>query len=213
MKNVILASVIVLILILVCITSLTIYSHNSRQNEVEEALTVAVEQALENLKINKQYPIENDDELVADFVQRLVMGIDSDSDIEVKILAIDREKGLLDVEVVETYRQLNGSTGKASYRKTVIFEEVYKTPEQYFSIDFMMEESYESGSFKTYKSYTLLEGQKVKFPGANPTMEGKTFVGWSDTKPSAENDYAPEVIPADKEIVLSEDLTFYAVFG
>ena len=63
MKNVIIAVGLVLVLVLSAFVSLTIYSHNSRQNEVEEALTVAVEQALENLLIDNQYSVANKDEL------------------------------------------------------------------------------------------------------------------------------------------------------
>lgn len=209
MKNVIIASGLVLIIILTIFTGLTIYSNNSRQNEVEEALTVAVEQALANLKIDKQYSVTNTDEFVADFVQRLVLGIDSDSNISVNILAVDIEKGLLDVEIVETYRQPNGSDGTASYRKTVILDEVYEDTKTLYSVIFMAENSYGTGNFEVYKSFSIVEGCDVIFPGIDPSMSDRTFVGWSLTEPTAENGYSPEISSGLK---VNKNLTFYAVF-
>lgn len=209
MKNVIIAFGMVVILILTVFVSLTIYSNNSRQNEVEEALTVAVEQALENLMVDQQYTIADTKEFIADFVQRLVVGLDSESEITVNILAVDTEKGLLDVEVVETYRQVNGTTGTASYRKTVILDAISNPPEEVFTVVFMVEETYASGNFKEYKKFTLTDGTKAIFPGANPALSGHNFAGWSLTKPDAANNYSPEIVT---DVTVTEDLVFYAVF-
>lgn len=212
MKNVIIAAGLILILVFTAVTSLTIYSHNSRQNEVEEALSVAVEQSMENLMISKQYSISNTEEFIADFTQRLILGIDSKSNITVNILAVDIEKGLLDVEVVETYRQMNGTDGVASYRKTVILEEGTKnTPTQY-TVTFKVERGHGSGNFQTYKVFTITSGNPVIFPGAEPTMGEQRFLGWSLTEPSAENNYKPQVEDKDNPPTVDKELTLYAVF-
>lgn len=209
MKNVIIAVGLVLVLILSAFISLTVYSHNSRQNEVEEALTVAVEQALENLMIDKQYTINNQEEFVADFTQRLILGIDSESTITVNILAVDIDKGLLDVEVVEEYTQLNGSVGTASYRKTVILETVVEDATAYHSVTFLVESGYGSGILEKYKEFTISHGSGVIFPGAKPTMEGHTFKGWSLTEPSADDGTTQELA---SDMNVEKDLVFYAVF-
>ena len=209
MKNVIIAVGLVLVLILSAFISLTVYSHNSRQNEVEEALTVAVEQALANLMIDKQYSIDSKEEFVADFTQRLILGIDSDSTITVNILAVDIKKGLLDVEVVEEYPQMNGSVGTASYRKTVILETVVEEATEYHAVTFMVESGFRSGVFVKYKEFTISHGSNVIYPGVEPSMEGRKFEGWSLTAPSAENEYSPDVTSAMKA---DKDLVFYAVF-
>lgn len=206
MKNVMVAYGLVLFLVLSCFVGLTIYGHNSRQNEAEEALAAAAEQALSNLTVEKQYSISSTEEFIADFTQRLVVGIDSNSDIEVNILAVDIEKGLLDVEVIETYRQVNGSTGKASYRKTVIFDEVYAEPVEYCSVHFMRETAAGSGEFELYKEFTITKGANVVFPGA--IKDEPNFKGWSRTAPE---DGSSEVIDTES-VTVDGDMMFYAVF-
>ena len=210
MKNMIIAFGLVIVIVLSALVSLTVYSYNARQNEVEEALTVAVEQALKDLVIDQETVSEDPNEFVADFVQWLVLGIDSDSEITVNILAMDLEKGLLDVEVIERFQQVNGSIGTASYRKTVILDQIPIKQKETHSVKFMVEDGYSSGSFKSYKEFTLTEGANVIFPGANPSMEGYAFVGWSLTQPSAENNYSPNIISAAE---VSGDMVFYAVFN
>lgn len=212
MKNVIIAVGLVLILILSAFISLTVYSHNTRQNEVEEALTVAVEQSLKNLKIDKQYAINNQEEFIADFTQRLILGIDSESTITVNILAVDIEKGLLDVEVIEEYNQLNGTVGTASYRKTVILDTVVADTTEYHTVTFMKETGYASGIFDKYKVFTLSDGSNVIFPGAAPTIAEHGFKGWSLSMPSAENEYSPDLVDTSAELKVDKDLVFYAVF-
>ena len=161
---------------------------------------MAVEQALENLKIDKQYSIASTEEFVADFTQRLILGIDSESDITVNILAVDIEKGLLDVEVIETYHQLNGSVGKASYRKTVILDEIYPDAVEQVTITFLVERE---GIWEPYKVFSIAQGGNVIFPGAQPSKEGHRFVGWSKSEDSTET-----VASA----VAEPNMKFYAVF-
>lgn len=212
MKNVIISAGLVLVIIISAFIALTIYGHNSRQNEVEEALTVAVEQALSNLAISKQYSAEEigTEEFLADFTQRLVLGIDSNSNIVVNILAVDTEKGLLDVEVVERYRQLDGSIGTASYRKTVILEEVYEFAVEYCTVTFKKELGFGSGDFVTYKEFTIADGSDIIFPGATPKLSDEySFVGWSLEAPAADNEYSPEIYNGTK---VDGDMELYAVF-
>ena len=57
MKNVIISIGLVMMMIITILILYTIYGQNTRQNEVEEALSAAVEQTLENMKIDKSYDI------------------------------------------------------------------------------------------------------------------------------------------------------------
>lgn len=208
MKNVIIASGLVLILIFTAVISLTIFSRNPRQNEPEEALSRAVEQSLESLMVDKQYSIANAEEFVAEFTQRLVLGVDSKSTITVNVLAVDIEKGLLDVEVVERYPQPNGSTGEVRCRRTAILDVVYEEPVSFRTIQFLTQDGFASGDFKTYKVFTVANGSNVIFPGTSPTLSGRTFKGWSLEAPSEENK-SPATTSA---MVADKDLVFYAVF-
>lgn len=210
MKNVLIAAGLVVIIVFTTVISLTMFGHNTRQNEVEAALTSAVEQTLSNLMVEKHYSINNTHEFIADFTQRLVLGLDSDSEVTINILAMDMEKGLLDVEVVETYRQMDGSTGSASYRKTVILDEVpaeengEEAPLGPCSITFMVESVAAPGSYEIYKMFTIPAGHNVIFPGKAPEKTDSTFVGWSLAADSA------EIVTSTMQA--SENMIFYAVF-
>ena len=81
-----------------------------RENEMDKALNTAVEQTMEQLNKEGGYEIQNVQELIADFHQSLLLHISSDSDFEVKILTADIEKGVLDVEVRQTYQTDRKST-------------------------------------------------------------------------------------------------------
>ena len=215
MKNAIIASVLVLLFIISSLILLTVYNQNTRQNELEDNLSTAVEQALENLKIKKSYSIDNTDEFVADFLENLLVGIESDSEIKVEILSVDIEKGLLDVNVTETYKQPNGSKKSISCRKTIILEEYEQKPPAQYAVRFMTTVTGNDYDFVDYKVYTLTHGSMVIVPGTNPEKEGYTFVGWSAEKPTAENEYSPETInisDIDGKLAVEKKLTYYAVF-
>lgn len=216
MKNVIIGIGLTLMLCVSILILYTVYGHNTRQNEVEEALTVAVEQSLENMKIDKKYDVKDKDEFIADFTQNLLLLVESDSEVEINILSIDIDKGLFDVEVIMTYNQPNGTTGYASCRKTVILEEYRPKEPVYCFIKFLTEKENRSGNFEDYKTFAICEGSHVIFPQTTPEQEGHTFKGWSLTKPSAENSYSPDLVTNTNEegeqMLVSNELTFYAVF-
>ena len=178
-------------------------------------LEESIEQSLENLKIKKTYSIDNTDEFIADFVQNLILYIESDSEIKVEILSVDIEKGLLDVNVIETFEQPNGSTKSISCRKTVIMESYTDSPLNYFTLRFLVPEDDDVDSFGEYKIITISEDGTVILPTVAPEKEGYTFKGWSYTKPAASNSYSPEIISAtdvDGKLTVEENLVFYAVF-
>lgn len=234
MKNVIISIGLVMMMIITILILYTIYGQNTRQNEVEEALTVAVEQTLENMKIDKSYDVNSVEEFIADFNQNLILAIESDSTLEVNILSVDIEKGLLDVEVVETFVQPNGSKGTVSCRKTVILEEYKNYAPAYYSVDFLAEKEYKSAVFSNFKTFSICENSNVIVPSAFPVQEGHSFVGWSLDKPTAANGYSPEcqfvvstdddgnkiIVPsegidgigADGQMVVTGSMVFYAVF-
>lgn len=233
MKNVIISMGLVMMMIITILILYTIYGQNTRQNEVEDALSVAVEQTLENMKIDKSYDVNSTEEFIADFNQNLILSIESDSVLEVNILAVDIDKGLLDVEVVETFKQPNGSKGTASCRKTIILEEYKSYAPSYYSVEFLAEKENNSGEFSNFKTFSICENSRVIVPLVFPKQEGHNFVGWSLNKPTADNGYSPECqfivatedgstvikpsedvdsVGEDGQMVVTGSLVFYAVF-
>lgn len=140
-----------------------------RGNEADKALNTAVEQSLEQLMKYGSYQIGNEQELVADFQQALLLHISSDSDIEVKILAADAKRGVLDVEVTETYKTINNKVKQASCRKTVILEE-YTDEKGYCVVKFLLDGA-------VYETYSLYKGSRIVMP-QEPRKSGSVFQGW-----------------------------------
>ena len=123
MKYIVYGTALLAMTILVFAGVMIISGKDVRENELDKALNTAVEQALEQLKRDGSYEIKNQEEWIADFQQSLLMNISSDSQVEVKILTADIEKGVLDVEVLEEYETVNGAKKQAICRKTVILEQ------------------------------------------------------------------------------------------
>lgn len=215
MKTVIISCVLVFLLIITSLILFTVYGQNTRQNELEDSLSIAVEQSLENLKINKSYSVNNTEEFIADFLENLLISIESDSDIKVEILSVDVEKGLLDVNVIETFSQPNGSTKSISCRKTVILEEYSQAAPNYYFVRFMTTNEGNDVDFVDYKVYSICEDSLLIVPSTKPTKKNHEFVGWSTEKPTEENEYSPETVKIEDingKLKVKENLTYYAVF-
>ena len=107
MKHMIYGIALLVVTIMVIAGALIVSGRDVRENETDKALNTAVEQTLDQLKKYGSYEIGNEQELIADFQQSLLMHISSDASIQVKILTADTKKGVLDVEITETYKTVN----------------------------------------------------------------------------------------------------------
>ena len=106
---------------LLVITCLDISSSNVRETETA---TLANNSAYQSIKVlaNGSYDINNMDELVAEAVKDIVMNKESDSDIKIQVLSVDAENGLIDLNIIQTVKHLNGKETKTEERRTVILE-------------------------------------------------------------------------------------------
>lgn len=116
----------VLVFTTVCIFAMS--NTAIRKNELQHSLSAAMDSSLEILCSEKSYSFSEDestatDEFIADFLEKLLVNTSSDSEIKVSVLAVDVQKGLLDVEVTETYKHTTGAESSVSCRKTAIYEE------------------------------------------------------------------------------------------
>lgn len=170
MKHTVFGISLAVIALLVIVTVLGVSEQNVRKNEMETSLNTAVEQSLEQLKIEKVYEIETYQELIADFNQSLLMQMESDADIQVDILAADIEKGVLDVKITAYYRNIFGQEKEAVCRKSVIMEE-YSEPRSYYTVTFFVDGS-------IYDKYSVYEGGKPVLP-VQPKKTGKVFRYWT----------------------------------
>lgn len=186
MKNLIFGLGMSCIVIITALCCMTISGRNVRQNEVDRALNTAIEQTVGELQEKKTYRIENQEEFIADFIEGLLIKIESDSEIEVKVAGVDQEKGVLSVKVTEHFKHPNGKPGTAEAERTVILESYSLDKKKTFTITYKVGDT-------DYKVYTLTEGSPLLVPAA---PEGN-FTGWTDENGQAA-DPGNQVADADK---------------
>ncbi|MGN0169730.1 MAG: hypothetical protein ACI39H_03095 [Lachnospiraceae bacterium] len=98
---------------------LTVNSRNSRKDELEQAVTLAVRVTMENLAKGN---VKGEDALETMFEERVRELIHSESELTIQILAKDVSKGLLSVCVQEEFTYPTGKKGTLSVSKTAILD-------------------------------------------------------------------------------------------
>lgn len=170
MKHTIYGISLAVIAVLVVAILLGVSGKSVRENEIETALNTAIEQALEQLREKESYEVGDSRGLIADFNQLLLQQVESNSEIQVEVLTADAKKGVLDVRITDTYRNILGQERKIVCRKSVILEE-YTEKKGYHTITFLADG-------KVYEQYSLYEGGKIVLPKA-PKKSGKVFRYWA----------------------------------
>lgn len=124
MKKMIMALMSVFIIIVFILALYTMHGRNYRQTEINNALTVSMENAMELLLYEEGGP-KTQEEWEQMFVQSLVVQIESDSELTVHIGEdSDMEKGILTAEAILRFRHPIGTTGTVSTGiRTIILEE------------------------------------------------------------------------------------------
>jgi len=127
MKNVFLGFGITICAIISIVIVMTLCGTNMRQNELNRAVDSALQDTVENQFDSKTYSVASNDEFIADFMEALLVQINSDCTIKVNVLDVDYQKGLLSVEIIEKYKHPIGTDGQVSVKRTVIMEQ-YSVP-------------------------------------------------------------------------------------
>ena len=177
MKNVIMTVTFAIITLLVFGTILSIHGRNVRSEELQNNLSSAVEETVENLMQEKNYKINSREEFLADFVETLAFSLHTDSDLSVRVLKADEEKGILSVEVVEKFRYINGKEGQVSCKKTVIFNQMRSDETKSHTVVFYLSKEDMLSGKNSYKKYEIAEGDPIIVP-LSPSVSGKKFTGW-----------------------------------
>ena len=127
MKSVFLGFGITICSIISIVIVMTLCGMNIRQNELNRAVDSAIKDTVENQFDDTTYSVNSNDEFVADFMEALLVQINSDCSVVVNVLDVDYQKGLLSVEVIEKYIHPIGTEGNVSVKRTVIMEQ-YTVP-------------------------------------------------------------------------------------
>lgn len=126
MKKVLITVLGIVVVLIFIMTYFTLHGRDIRQTELNNALSTSMNNAMEILLMEEGKP-EDEEEWKEMFLQALVLQIDSASDLEVRILDADMEKGLLSVEAVLEFQHPMGGAGSVSCQKTAIIEEYFES--------------------------------------------------------------------------------------
>lgn len=109
-----------LMLFICCLSIVSIAKKQVITEEVNEALSISIRNTMEFWKVNKNI---DDEEMINNFSNIFLSNINSDSNFDIYFYDIDTDRGLLDVEVVATFKYPNFRVGKVIERKTMIYDE------------------------------------------------------------------------------------------
>lgn len=198
MKNVVIGFASAVIILLVILILYTIQGKETRNEEIHDSIETAMTNTAEKMK---EEDYKTDEEMTAVFLENVLQGTDSVSDVEVNILTADAKKGILSAEVTEVYQNPNGEEGKASSVRTVILDKQQpETKEERYTATFYLDE--EMSQEQLYKTVTLTKGERLRQP-KKPEDNKKDFVEWRDAQTGQKAEF-------DKEI--REDKTYYGVW-
>ena len=126
MKKVLIGIFCVGIMMITLMTGFTIHGRELRKAELHAAFYSSMENAMRMLKSETGGP-QSEQEWKIMFVDSLKAQIKSASDLEVRILYADMEKGILSAEAVLYYTHPNGQDAQLAVSDTIYMEEYVET--------------------------------------------------------------------------------------
>ena len=196
------------IVILFVVMLLTMQHKNVRKEELEQSLTEAMEVTLQMVKMDAERDYTSE-EMRTLLIRNLVPQINSDSELTVRLIAADVEKGLLSAEVEEFFIYPGGKKGSIQCFRTILAEDDGEETEkgerevamQTVTFYRSREEMEQGESY--YKKLEIQKGDYCTSP-AEPVCDDlkKKFLEWRDSK-----DYL-----ADFTQCVEENQIYYAVF-
>ncbi len=180
MKNVILIFTYVVIGALTLGIIVSAMGREARNVELQSNLSNAVEESLANAMEEKNYTIADQNEFLADVTENITEALDTNSTVDVKVMKVDLNKGLLSLRVVESFNYVNGKTGSVKCDRTVVFDKRGQDDDDKYDVYYYIN----ADDDRPYKRYTLLKGDTILIP-KEPSRAGYTFEGWKDADGNA----------------------------
>ena len=180
MKNIILIFTYVVIGALTLGIIVSAMGREARNVELQSNLSNAVEESLANAMEEKNYTIADQNEFLADVTENITEALDTNSTVDVKVMRVDLNKGLLSLRVVESFNYVNGKTGSVKCDRTVVFDKRGQDDEDKYDVYYYIS----ADDDRPYKRYTLLKGYTILIP-KEPSRAGYTFEGWKDADGNA----------------------------
>ena len=211
MKHIIFGVFATLVIILVLMGNITIEGSAMRNRDLKNALHSSLEQALRDSVSKENYSATDNELLLADalfLLTRQLNANDKGMSLEVDVVDVDAEKGLICVHATETYTGINGRPGKAEDSATVVLER--EIPKQRYDITYTLPEDIQKELLlpETVRSYCIEERSPIKIPDTPSAIDKKgwSIKAWKDKKTNT--NYTSAELSSMKA---SKDLSFEAV--
>ena len=175
MKNIIYGVVTLLIGVVVTLTIVTITGTMNREIELEDALQIAVKKSVEACTSRKGYDLDNNNQFVADLLVELSNEIENDADLEVEVMGVDKDKGVLSIRVTEYYTTATGTRKQAKCEATAYMDKGRNENSITGSIITFLD------SDGSYLGEQRVEDGKPVKATTTPAKAGYTFDGWLNT--------------------------------
>lgn len=135
--------------ILTIVMVITMTGRMNRSTEIRSNTDSAAEDTVSVAKVTEKYTVSNNHEMLSDFAESMSMAMDSNGALEMKVMGVDFDKGLLSVNMNEKFTNPNGNAGliKDSGR-TVILNKLTEDQVETFTITFYKNE----GDTEIYKN-------------------------------------------------------------
>ncbi len=173
MKQVILAMVGTLVIVYVVMISFSVFSTQTRKNDLENHVGRIIESALK-----EQYQIGDEEEIAKRLTQEIITSLGNEEATTVQIKALDLDKGIISVLVEQEFMQFNGKLRKVACEKTVIMEQK-ENMQEWVLVQFMVEE-------EIYKEYQLIKGEECPWPKLPAGCRGWQELGADSEEPLTE---------------------------
>lgn len=113
-----------LIVVFSLVVAMSIFGRMSRKNELSQSISIATEQTVRMYAADPEFESLGEEEWIAGFTERLLSQMGSDTDLDIQVMGIDTENGLLSVRVTGTFTYPNGRTGSVTCEKTAVLERI-----------------------------------------------------------------------------------------
>lgn len=201
MKNIATMAVSIMLGGIMLMIVMALQGRTNRSMEINSNLSSVIEETVEIMILDEKYTISNYDEFIADFASELSEKLDTESNIIIKVLNADIERGLLSIKVIEEYSHPNGKKGTVECERNVILNKVNEDAPETHTVKFFLKKE-DIDNDRPYKVCQVHSGDVVSIP-AEPTSVEAAFAGWLDP-----NDYA-----ADFSVPVTGDLIYYAAWN
>lgn len=119
MRTVIISVIGISSILIVVMIQTTVNMESRYYEEINDALAVAMSQTMTEVMEQESYGIQNQNEMIAAFLQSMLQKVSTDIDLTVKIHQCNYETGQMDVEAIGEYQLPDYRKKSVSVRRRI----------------------------------------------------------------------------------------------